>query len=106
MKYINIQLQPKKSSLVSKEDILFLLVKLGLSPEVSEGNDNGPYINILFRVNSIYQVWGQLESELLSCPGVRESSIITCEGSQGWGNYLLLHHFDSAEEIDNVPSNH
>jgi hypothetical protein len=33
---------------------------------------------------------------------LRRSSIVACEGSRGWDNYLLLHHFDPAVVLDRV----
>ncbi|WP_346840060.1 hypothetical protein [Microbulbifer sp. SAOS-129_SWC] len=106
MKGINIQLQPERSSNLEVENVLSVLEIEKLSPKISEGNDNGQYINIDFRVHSVYEVWNRLKPQLFLCPGVKESSIVVCEGSQSWDNYLLLHHYDSSQETDDVPSNH
>jgi hypothetical protein len=34
---------------------------------------------------------------------MRRSSMAMCEGAHGWGDYLLLHHFDPAVPIDPSP---
>ena len=105
MKGICIQLQPKKSSELKKENVLRILQSFGFSPEITEGNDDGPYINLTFDTTSITQTWSQLKHELLNCPGIETSAIITCEGSLGWDNYLLLHHFDPSQKLDKA-TNH
>lgn len=34
---------------------------------------------------------------------LRRSSIVTCQGSRGWDDYRLLHHFDSRQPLDRLP---
>ena len=33
---------------------------------------------------------------------ISRGAIITCQGKRGWDDYLLLHHFDPAEELDTL----
>jgi len=35
-------------------------------------------------------------------PYLSKTSIVVCEGNNGWDDYLLLHHFDKSEDIDNL----
>jgi hypothetical protein len=37
-------------------------------------------------------------------PKLRRSSIVTCQGSRGWDNFRLLHHFDSRQPLDSLRS--
>jgi hypothetical protein len=64
------------------------------------------WINFGFEGPSVGQVWKILHSEVLNHrqwgPRLRRSSIVTCEGSRGWNNYLLLHHFKAAEPLDTL----
>jgi hypothetical protein len=32
-----------------------------------------------------------------------ESSMAMCEGQRGWEDYLLLHHYDPAVQLDRLP---
>ncbi len=106
MKTFNIQLQPERDFLVCKEEVVSLLNGEGLKPEIVQGNDDGPYINITFETKSVSGAWALLKEKVLGCKGVKGSAIITCQGSEGWDNYLLLYHFDLSLELDNVPSGH
>jgi hypothetical protein len=31
-----------------------------------------------------------------------QAAIVVCEGELGWDDYLLLHHFNSDEELDEL----
>jgi hypothetical protein len=33
---------------------------------------------------------------------LRQSAIVTVEGSGGWDDYRLLHHFDDREHLDRI----
>jgi hypothetical protein len=76
--------------------------------EVSRGNARGPYVNV--RITSqnreFPHVWALVKDRVLShrLLGVKfqRSCIVTCEGSRGWNNHLLLHHFDSTVRVDDL----
>ena len=36
-------------------------------------------------------------------PQLARASIATCQGSRGWDNYLLLHHYDRTFKLDSLP---
>ena len=72
----------------------------GYLPEIKEGYDSGNFINLNIKTNNIKSLWLKLEPYLQEQIQLKESSIVTCEGSKSWDNYLLLHHFDSLEKLD------
>jgi len=85
-----------------------LMMRAAWSPQVEmfsiHRDKRLTWINFNFEGPSVGQMWEMLRSEVLNHrqwgPRLRRSSIVTCEGSRGWNNYLLLHHFKAAEPLD------
>jgi predicted RNA binding protein with dsRBD fold (UPF0201 family) len=74
--------------------------------EIVAGEADGRYENIMFDVESPEAALSKIRAVLDSAsvgPAARASCIVTCEGANGWDDYLLLHHYDPAEKPD-VPS--
>jgi len=69
---------------------------------VSSGDEKGVYINYDFVSENPKESWSWIEGLLVKNPSFRDSSIVCCEGSQGWDNYLLLSHFDKNEPLDEI----
>jgi hypothetical protein len=71
-----------------------------------EGFDSGPYVNLYFDTPSLPEawpiVWSQFYGNARIGAFLRASSIATCEGKNGWDDYLLLYHFDPAESADDI----
>lgn len=71
-----------------------------------EGDDDGPYLNLMFETNRLQALWAVLQRHLYQDSAVgeliRRASIAACEGDQGWENYLLLHHFDRTLQLDDL----
>ena len=71
---------------------------------VTTGDDDGRYIDILIRSNSPTETWDRIADHFLGTDflstEIRISSIVTVTGDAGWDNYLLLHHFDPNEKLD------
>lgn len=99
MKYISIQLQPEQKPISSKDEVLSLLTSEGFSPEIDEGDD---YINFNIPTENTKEAWLKIKSSLLNKSHFIKSTIVTCEGSNGWDDYLLLHHFDESEVLDDI----
>ena len=102
MKYISIQIQPELNANVNSKEVIKYLSDKGYTPEITEGNDSGKYINLNIKTNNIRDTWVTIKTYLKENNAFSCSSIITCEGSQGWDNYLLLHHFDSNEILNEI----
>ena len=102
MGYLSIQIQPELSPTINSEEITSFLNNEGYKPEIVEGNDSGKFINLNIETNNIKGLWVKIEKYLHEHNEFSNSTIITCEGSQGWDNYLLLHHFDSNQKINEI----
>jgi hypothetical protein len=106
MRTLSVQFQPRRSPQLSTARVLALLSRsvaadpVVLRFEVQKGNDRGPYVNFHFigQNRSLPHIWSLVKRRALkhrSLGGaLRRASMVTCEGSRGWDNYHLLHHFD------------
>jgi hypothetical protein len=74
--------------------------------QVTEGADDGPYINATYSTTDTASLWATVRERVLDHavlgPALRRSVIITCTGDSGWDDYRLLHHFDEAEPLDEL----
>jgi hypothetical protein len=75
---------------------------LSADSTISEGNEDGRYINVSFHVADIAGLWSAINALLAADRRLARSVIVTCEGIHGWDDYLLLHHFDSSLIVDNL----
>ncbi len=70
------------------------------------GDDNGRYVNLFIDSDDAADAWSLIRTSLLSdrLIGVemRRASIVTMTGQHGWDDYLLLHHFDQTQTLDNI----
>lgn len=102
MKYLNIQIQPERNNSIDESIVIEYLKENGYAPEVAEGNDSGKYININVKTNNLKALWVRIKIYLENNNNLYQSSIITCEGNQGWDDYFLLHHYDTNEKTDAI----
>ncbi len=102
MKYITIQLQPDLEPTARKDQALSILTSEGFCPEIDEGEDQGRFVNFNISVEDLKVAWLKIKSTLLKETRFLRSTIVTCEGSNGWDDYLLLHHFDGSEALDKL----
>jgi hypothetical protein len=70
----------------------------------ASGNDHGIYMNYSYVCDFPYKLWKALLKGPLRSLHFRSASMVVCEGSNGWDNYLLLHHFDRRLKLDTLPS--
>jgi len=65
---------------------------------VSEGEDDGKCLNIIFAAGRPMDAWQALRREVLESNEFRDhlkaACMCMCTGSDGWNDYLLLYHFD------------
>jgi hypothetical protein len=70
----------------------------------TEGEDEGPYLNIVFATEDPSSSWETLRALLLESArfgdDLKGSCICMCTGQDGWNDYLLLHHFDPEVPLD------
>ena len=69
---------------------------------MTDGLDRGRYVNVAFATDDLKALWSALREEMLGVPRLAEAAIVCCEGEHGWDDYLLLHHFDPTEPIDQL----
>jgi hypothetical protein len=102
MKRLHVQIQPARSRQLDGALAVARLSNLRADARVTEGEDKVLFINIDYNVADLPEMWASVRNELSDIPGLAESSIVVCEGQNGWDDYLLLHHFDPAESVDAV----
>jgi hypothetical protein len=72
---------------------------------IVEGEDNGPYANLMFETTELQKLWRLLQDALYRDEEVgsalSQASMAMCEGKDGWNDYLLLYHFDPSVKLDN-----
>jgi hypothetical protein len=74
------------------------------SVSAAEGKDDGPYVNVMFDTDNIPALWPILHTHLFQNRSIGQqinrAAIVTCEGHNGFDDYLLLHHYDSTLTLD------
>jgi hypothetical protein len=99
---ITIQLQPALSPSLDCRATIQSLTSLSKDSWFNGGNDDGPYVNVFLRTDDLAKLWNQIQTVLLADVEVAKCAIVTCEGRQGWDDYLLLHHFDGSQPLDTI----
>jgi hypothetical protein len=112
MRVLCVQLQPGRAKALSTRTVAQLMARIAETLtdvrqfSFDRGSDRGPYINYCFKSRSPARVWQALNRQVFSNSRVgalvRRSSIVTCQGSRGWDNYLLLHHYDGKVALDRL----
>lgn len=101
MKRLHLQLQPSLSPSLNVSDAIAHLQRLAVST-VTEGEDNGHYINFGYETVDLLRLWEVVHEVILLVPGLSQAVICCCEGQHGWDDYLLLHHYDLMEPLDEL----
>lgn len=105
MKAFAFQMQfPAAMSPALREDAMlrvFRMVQAGSrTGRVEEGaKSDGLHVTITARVENAVAFWDVVRSQP-DFPPAR--MIVVCEGSLGWDDYLLLHHFDPQQALDQL----
>ena len=101
-KVLSVQIQPDRSPGLDCRALLASLRALCADASISEGDEDGRYINVNFRVADIVGLWSAINALLVADSRFAKSAIVVCQGNQGWDDYLLLHHFDSSLTLDTL----
>jgi len=71
---------------------------------ITEGEDQGPYLNIVFAAENPIDAWHKVKAVLLESTefgtSLKASCMCMCTGKNGWDDYLLLYHFDPKVSLD------
>ncbi|MEM7359889.1 MAG: hypothetical protein AAF431_12385 [Pseudomonadota bacterium] len=97
-----VQFQPELVQGLDLSAFELALVSAKIDYSVSNGKDDVAFINYEFISKNPIESWSLIESLMNENQDIRKSSIVCCEGSKGWDNYLLLSHFDRNEELDEI----
>ena len=112
LKALSIQVQPELAPDLNVADLKRILETLvATSPLVTqqqfdEGFDKGPYFNFTFGTDDLKGLWALIQLTVFADDALAQSmakaSIVVCEGSDGWNDYLQLFHFDPTVPRDSV----
>jgi hypothetical protein len=105
-----IQIHPTRAPNLDIDAVLNLCERLAEKKatinalSTAEGEHDGPYLNVCFDTDDLQELWRHLNEKLLQIKVAGQqldfSSIVTCEGRNGWDDYLLLHHYDRTLTLD------
>ena len=72
----------------------------------SSGKGKVAYRNFDFDTSNERALWKAIRTTLRlnGQPPIASAMIIVCEGANGWNDYLLLHHYDKSERVDDLPT--
>ena len=114
MRSLAVQFQPGRATSTKVASVVSLMTRIAgsnvslLGFAYRKGNDRGSYVNFQFEVPAAKLaqtlasiVAGALGHRVLG-PSLRRSCIVTCEGTRGWDNYLLLYHFNQKLKLDTL----
>ena len=102
MKRLNIQIHPARSPALDVTESLARLSCLAADARVTKVDDDGQYANVDYKTVDPSGLWVLVRKELRIVPGLAETAIVVCEGQHGWDDYLLLHHYDPTEPLDEL----
>ena len=111
MRTICVQFQPRRADGVEPHKVCGFMLQIALEADVqtfsverSRARDS--YVNFLFSSPATARIWRSIQEIALRHrtfgARIRRSTIVTCQGTRGWDNYRLLHHFDSDHKLDRL----
>src|SRR5688572_2127109 len=105
MRTLTVQVHPKRRRALDLADVERSLRSLAARKRTTSSVEPGRgYVNFSFRCRSPSVFWASLRRGAFGrarfAHDLRASSIVVCEGTQGWSDYLLLHHFDASVPLD------
>jgi len=107
---LNVQVYPERMPSLDLDAVLEIFSNAAQMADaeltVNEGGDDGPYINYDFLTRDLQRLWEVLQSQVFTDevlgPQLALAAIATCQGSKGWDNHLLLHHYDRSLKLDTL----
>ena len=104
LKALSIQIQPERAPESQIEEVQSIfeaiarMTSLVKRHQFDDGFDKTRYFNFTFGTEDLEGLWTEIQSAVYRNPALAEpmakSSIVVCEGENGWNDYLLLFHFD------------
>jgi hypothetical protein len=101
---IQLHLSPSVTGERAQELLVYILNATfpAMLASFERGTEDGiSYVTMNFAIEDVSLLWNLVKTQL-DVRNLRSAAIVTCEGSNGWDDYLLLHSFDPDEEIDEL----
>jgi hypothetical protein len=109
-KLLCIQAQPARAKSLDLEAVAAFLgsrvMSAGVRELFIERGRSDAWINFNFRSISVDRTWDVVQPAFQHRrwgAALRRSTIVICQGSRGWDDYRLLHHFDGKQALDRLP---
>ena len=110
MPALNIQVYPDRSPDLDLDGVLALFSNAAEMADaelaLSADGENGQFMNYDFLTRDLARLWEVLQSQVFTDdvlgPQLALAAIATCQGSKGWDNHLLLHHYDRSLKLDTL----
>lgn len=107
MQFISIQIQPEFLANFDRTGFLAQVRAVGRVPEIDAFAEKGKtYLNYTFFTESPKALWEDLLKALYQhaeySKVISPISIAACEDESHPQGYVILHHFDSTEKVDNL----
>jgi len=102
MQTLSVQFQPQRAAGITNR-VCELMLRIALESDVRTFSVEGSrarngYLNFMFASAAARLTWRAVQRIALSHRTLgrqlRHSTIVTCQGTRGWNNDRLLHHFD------------
>ncbi len=111
---LHIQIQPGRAKSIDMVSLYKAFLGIATdNPIVTghrfrNGNDDGDYYNFDFDTPRPAALWDLIRAAVYEAPAFKESIYLStmaiCTGRHGWKDYLLIHHWDPSEDLDEVPA--
>ena len=115
MRTLCIQVQPDRAPAIDMARVFALCQSVAANKKLVsrfaavEGEDNGLYTDLMFETTELQTLWRLLQNVLYKDAKIgsalSKASMTTCEGKDGWNDYLLLYHFDLSLKLDSFNIN-
>ena len=111
MPALKVQVHPERAPALDLDSVLEIFSDAAEMADaeltVTDGADDGPFVDFDFLTGDLPRLWEVLQSQVFEHdelgPHLALASIATCQGTRGWDNYLLLHHYDRSLKLDFPP---
>ena len=110
MPALKVQVHPERSPSLDLDGVLEIFSNAAEMADaeltITEGADDGPYIDYDFLTRDLVRLWEVLQSQVFEDavlgPQLALAAVATCQNPRSRGNYLLLHHYDRSIKLDNL----
>lgn len=108
---LSFQFQPRRAASLDVGKVCDGMLKIALEGQVrtfsvQRSRARDAYINFTFEAPRVAGTWRIVHARALHHPrmgrALRQASIVVYQGSRGWDNYRLLHHFDRRKALDSL----